>query len=159
MEKHNRFMAELRLLLRRHRAVLTATDGEPQVAFMDAATGEVEGDEPLGYFIYDSEEGGFMEYDDPEWDDISNKQSGEMFLHCGMCSAEFQEGHPDTWGQSPKEYARQQGAWTRQGLQIWCTRHDVNLIHIDFNGQQMRANSTRYIGPMEALAMTGQEGP
>ena len=23
--------------------------------------------------------------------------------------------------------------WTNQGFQVWCTRHNTNVIHIDFD--------------------------
>jgi hypothetical protein len=58
------------------------------------------------------------------------------FHHCGMCLAELP---PDT---SPKEYARQQAGFTKLGIQIWCNRHDVNIMHVDFQGQRHPANMT-----------------
>ena len=74
---------------------------------------------------------------------VSNGDMGSAYLHCSLC---LQEKPP---GQSPVEWARQQGAWTEVGLQIWCTRHDVNIMHVDFEGSRHSANSTRRLMPGE----------
>lgn len=50
---------------------------------------------------------------------------GVTYLHCQRCLDEWKESFSDTC--SPKEYARQQCAMTEDGLQVWCTRHDVNI--------------------------------
>ena len=58
------------------------------------------------------------------------------YHHCGLCIKELP---PNT---SPQEYARIQSGFTPRGVQIWCNRHDVNIMHIDFQGQQHPANTT-----------------
>jgi len=68
---------------------------------------------------------------------ISNKNEIEMYLHCGLCLDEKPEDI------SPMEYQRIQVGWTVQGLQVWCTRHEANILHIDFEGVQHPANTTR----------------
>ena len=40
-------------------------------------------------------------------------------------------------GQSPAEFAKVQAGWTKEGLQVWCNRHDENIIHLDFLGQKV----------------------
>ena len=52
----------------------------------------------------------------------------QAYLHCKKCTEELPEG------QSPMEYARTQSGWTPQGLQVWCNRHDENVMHLDFKG-------------------------
>ena len=52
----------------------------------------------------------------------------QAYLHCKKCTEELPEG------QSPMEYARTQSGWTNKGLQIWCNRHDENVMHLDFKG-------------------------
>ena len=32
--------------------------------------------------------------------------------------------------------------WTKLGLQVWCKKHNCNMMHIDFQGQQHPANLT-----------------
>ncbi len=49
-----------------------------------------------------------------------------IFLHCGLCVQEA-----GSHGQSPKDYARLEIGYTRLGIQAWCLRHDVNVIHMD----------------------------
>ena len=39
-------------------------------------------------------------------------------------------------GMSPREYASLEVGFTKEGLQIWCKRHEVNVMHIDFQGQR-----------------------
>jgi hypothetical protein len=60
-----------------------------------------------------------------------------MFLHCGLCLEE----KPD--GVSPREWAQIEAGWTQIGLQIWCRRHEANICHIDFEGHQHPANTSR----------------
>lgn len=54
----------------------------------------------------------------------------QLYAHCSRCLQELPAGT------SPAEYARIEAGFTAQGLQIWCTRHDLNIVHIDFEGQQ-----------------------
>jgi len=50
------------------------------------------------------------------------------YLHCKKCLEEI----PD--GVSPMEWSRTQAGWTAKGIQVWCNRHDLNVIHMDFEG-------------------------
>lgn len=67
---------------------------------------------------------------------IENTNQIVQYMHCGKCMDEM------PIGVSPKEFQRIQVGWTIQGLQVWCTRHDVNILHIDFEGVQHPANIT-----------------
>ena len=51
-----------------------------------------------------------------------------MLLHCKRCG----ENIPP--GMSPSDYQDIEVGWTEIGLQVWCKRHDDNIIHIDFEG-------------------------
>ncbi len=68
--------------------------------------------------------------------DLSNKLCIQLYLHCGKCLDELP---PDT---SPEEYSRTQAGWTEEGIQIWCNRHQCNVMHMDFEGRQHPANTT-----------------
>lgn len=46
------------------------------------------------------------------------------FFHCRMCAAEMPPGV------SPQEYQRIQAGFTRDGIQVWCTRHNVTVVHL-----------------------------
>jgi len=57
------------------------------------------------------------------------------------------EERPD--GVSMKEYSNYELGWTPNGLQMWCIRHDCNIMHIDFEGQTHPANLSRKKTPEE----------
>lgn len=68
---------------------------------------------------------------------ISNENQILTFFHCRLCLGELPEN------ESPQTYARYEMGYSRQGLQVWCLRHDCNVIHIDFEGVRHPANLTR----------------
>ena len=45
-------------------------------------------------------------------------------------------------GVSMAEWGGYEVGWTKLGLQVWCKRHDANMMHIDFQKQQHPANLT-----------------
>jgi len=67
---------------------------------------------------------------------LDNTLGIKMYMHCGRCLSEKPSD------QSPGEWARLNVGWTVEGLQVWCTRHDINVVHIDFEGQKHPANTT-----------------
>jgi len=68
---------------------------------------------------------------------VGNGMEIVAFLHCGQCLAE----RPSD--QSPRDWAQLEAGWTRQGLQLWCKRHECNILHVDFEGRKHPANTTR----------------
>ena len=54
----------------------------------------------------------------------------EIFFHCALCYDELPEG------MSMQEFSLNECGWTKQGFQVWCQRHDANIIHMDFEGQK-----------------------
>lgn len=67
---------------------------------------------------------------------ITNQNAISMFLHCKKC---FQEKPGDI---SMRDFARLEIGWTPVGIQVWCLRHDINIVHVDFEGQKHPANLT-----------------
>lgn len=61
------------------------------------------------------------------------------FIHCGRCLKELQAGEAGTL--SPREYASLEIGWTKQGLQVWCSRHEMNVMHVHFEGCKHPARS------------------
>lgn len=61
----------------------------------------------------------------------------EAFMHCGLCLLEKPRGT------SPAEWARLEVGWTPFGFQVWCRRHDCNVMHVDFEGTKHPANTRR----------------
>ena len=58
----------------------------------------------------------------------------EMYLHCGKCLDELPSNI------TPRDWSMVQVGWTKQGIQIWCNRHNCNVMHMDFEGQTHPAN-------------------
>jgi hypothetical protein len=61
---------------------------------------------------------------------FDNSYQIKQFFHCGRCFKDKPAGV------SPQAYARFEVGWTDVGLQVWCTRHNANVAHIDFEGHQ-----------------------
>lgn len=68
---------------------------------------------------------------------IENDLQISAYVHCGLCLDELPVG------QSPQDYARHSVGLTRRGIQVWCVRHQCNVLHIDFEGNEHPANTTR----------------
>ena len=56
------------------------------------------------------------------------------YMHCQRCLDELPEGT------SPQEYSSLDVGWTKQGLQVWCSRHQANVCHMDLEGAQHPTN-------------------
>ena len=63
------------------------------------------------------------------------------YMHCVKC---LDERPNDV---SPRDWARLEAGWTRQGLQLWCTHHECNVVHIDFEGHQHPSNADCLVEP------------
>lgn len=68
---------------------------------------------------------------------LTNEKAIGAFMHCALCVAELPRG------MSPRKHARLEVGWTRPGLQVWCLRHGVDVVHIDLEGQRHPANASR----------------
>jgi len=73
----------------------------------------------------------------PQFPHITCDNDIGSYAHCRQC---FDELPGDT---SPREFARLSVGFTKLGLQVWCDRHNVNVMHIDFEGAKHPAN----VGP------------
>ncbi len=62
---------------------------------------------------------------------MSKTNDISMFLHCKKCLEELPK---DT---SPREWVRIEAGWTKKGLQVWCVRHEINVMALDFLGQKV----------------------
>ena len=72
--------------------------------------------------------------------EIPNTLSIHAYMHCGHCLDEFKAGKAK--GESPASYARLSIGMTKLGFQVWCNRHNANVMHVDFEGQKHPANLT-----------------
>ena len=53
------------------------------------------------------------------------------FYHCKKCLASIP---PE---ESPASWARLSVGFSKEGMQVWCERHQLNVIHLDFLGQKV----------------------
>jgi hypothetical protein len=58
-----------------------------------------------------------------------------QFFHCRHCLAELPKG------ESPQGYASLEVGFTVLGVQVWCKRHDCNVVHVDFQNMSLPANT------------------
>ena len=70
----------------------------------------------------------------------SNENEIQGFMHCQLCLAEVMKSQGRA---SPRDYARISVGYTSLGWQVWCNRHDCNIVHISFEGCTHPANLTR----------------
>lgn len=66
--------------------------------------------------------------------EISTELQIQLYMHCGECLYEKPKGI------SAREFAQLELGWTEIGLQVWCKRHEINVMHVDFQGQKHPAN-------------------
>lgn len=64
----------------------------------------------------------------------------KAFFHCGKCIEDIKFLVETKGNASPRAYAQLEVGWTVLGLQVWCKRHECNVISIDFEGQKHPAN-------------------
>ena len=55
---------------------------------------------------------------------------------CVKCENEELNLYPE--GLPEKSYL--EAGFTEIGLQIWCKKHKINICHIDFNGNKLKAD-------------------
>lgn len=58
----------------------------------------------------------------------------KMFFHCRRCLESIPRG------ESPESWARLSVGFTKEGMQVWCSRHSINVAHVHFEGQVHPAN-------------------
>ena len=57
---------------------------------------------------------------------------------CSKCEEEFLAGITDS--RTLQDYTKLDVGFTESGLQVWCRRHDTNVVHIDFEGRKLKAD-------------------
>ena len=57
---------------------------------------------------------------------------------CAKCLDEMSQGLTDV--KSLQDYSKFDIGFTDNGLQVWCRRHDLNVVHIDFEGMMPDAD-------------------
>jgi hypothetical protein len=67
---------------------------------------------------------------------IQNTNVIKLYVHCALCMDELPAGL------SPREWAQLEVGFTKRGIQVWCKRHELNVMHMDFEGQKHKVNTT-----------------
>jgi hypothetical protein len=62
----------------------------------------------------------------------------KMFFHCRHCLKDLPHGMP------PRQWVSIEAGWTEIGFQVWCKRCEINIIHIDFEGQKHPAEQSSW---------------
>jgi len=57
---------------------------------------------------------------------------------CAKCAGEVASG--EAGAVSMRDYGRLEAGFTARGIQVWCLRHDANVVHIDFDGATPEAD-------------------
>ena len=57
-------------------------------------------------------------------------------MNCGKCGEEYMDGKYGR-NKSMREIARLEVGRTKTGLQIWCVRHDMNVVDIDLSNDNV----------------------
>lgn len=78
--------------------------------------------------------------------EVTNRLSIGAYMHCAKC---LDERRANRTACSPADYARLSIGWTEVGIQIWCNRHNCNVMHVDFQGQKHPANTSARIDPRD----------
>jgi len=63
------------------------------------------------------------------------QQEADEFYRCPMCMKEL------PIGVSPRDYSHIEAGFSPRGFQVWCLRHERNIIHITFNEQYVNADT------------------
>jgi hypothetical protein len=66
------------------------------------------------------------------------QQEADEFYRCPDCMSECPEDV------SPRDYSHVEAGFSQRGFQVWCLRHERNVIHITFNEQFVNADTGMY---------------
>ena len=73
-----------------------------------------------------------------------------MYMHCPRCLDELP---PDI---TPARWAQLNVGVTDEGLQVWCVRHDINVMALDFHAQRV---SFKFEAESDSTVVTAQGAP
>lgn len=76
------------------------------------------------------------------------------YVNCSRCIAEWKEDPNLNKAMALRNYARFSCGATARGFQVWCNRHECNVIHINFQGMQHPADISRSLTTEEQKSIT-----
>lgn len=65
---------------------------------------------------------------------ITNELDIKLYFHCSKC---LEELPPNV---TPRDWGQLEIGYTPLGIQVWCKRHDLNVVHVDFQGAKHPGN-------------------
>ena len=68
---------------------------------------------------------------------------------CSKCEAEFRKSRTNSG--ILQEYTKLDIGFTDIGMQVWCRRYDANVVHVNFEGNQLKSDF-RCLEPIEQKA-------
>lgn len=80
---------------------------------------------------------------------MEHKNRIQQFMHCSKCIEELDTlqresivnvvAHEDEkyLSMSPREFAKVEVGFTKEGFQIWCKRHEENIADFDLMGNKI----------------------
>lgn len=81
-----------------------------------------------------------------EMPEISTDNQIVMYLHCAQCVVDYdKESHYRPV--RPAHEARLNVGWTPRGMQVWCARHNCNVLNVDYEGMKHPAVTARQKEP------------
>ena len=73
---------------------------------------------------------------------MEHKNRIQQFMHCGKCLEELdrlqKEDEELSYLQiTPRDFAKVEVGFTKEGFQIWCKRHEINIADFDLMGNKV----------------------
>ena len=66
-----------------------------------------------------------------------SKDQIKLYQRCQSCQADLDTWTVDPNGDtSPREYGRVEIGYTDDGIQAWCIRHEISIVHIQLKGDE-----------------------
>lgn len=67
---------------------------------------------------------------------MEHKNRIKQFFHCSQCLEELDKSE-DEFKDSPRDFAQIEVGFTKEGFQVWCKRHEINIADFDFMGNKI----------------------
>jgi hypothetical protein len=68
--------------------------------------------------------------------DILEPHAILRFTYCRQCMKDLEHINRVKAPQSIRDYSKLECGWTEFGFQLWCIRHNKNILHIDLRRNQ-----------------------
>ena len=65
---------------------------------------------------------------------IPSENSIKLYFHCTKCLEEMPANT------TPHDWSQLEIGYTVLGIQVWCKRHECNVVHVDFEGVKHPGN-------------------